>query len=313
MKKPINIPQILALGSFFSIAVLLLGINLMKNTLGGRVYTTDPEGNSLLELEYKTINKSKQLEAFTSLTMNIQYIDSLIFIPSNDPRVDISGDKVLVDAIRIYRGNSPENLILSSKFHFRVKESEVDSIKSEPYLLKKGGLVIKIYYQKLYHISINQQVKTISQKGVFKADELYISAMANTAQFNVEAKHLQLQLEKPTLFQSAKPLANNRHEYDDKRIQYVNQPLRVVGKADLVEAINNAGSILDLTQLKCRHVHADYANAKYSVLEVAPTQLFSYIIRRDNVDHHSEMICKSKALVTKAHYLPELELVERFH
>ena len=303
----------LAFGSFFSIAVLFLGINLMKNTLGGRVYTTDPEGNSLLKLENRTINRSEALQGFTSLTMNIQYIDSLIFIPSNDPRVDISGDKVLVDAIRIYRGNSPKNLILSSKFHFRVKESEVDTIKSEPYLLKKGGLVIKIYYQKLDHISIHQQTKTIVHKGVFKAEQLYISAMANTAKFNVEAKHLQLHLEKPSLSQTAKPIANTRHQYADQHVQYINQPLRVVGKADLVEAINNGGSILDLTQLHCRHVHADYSVANYSILEVAPSQLFSYIIRPEDENHHSEMICKSKAVVTKANYIPELKLVERFH
>jgi hypothetical protein len=245
--------------------------------------------------------------------MNVQYVDSLFFIPSATPGVDISGDKVLVDALRIYRGNSPKNLIMSSKIHFSIKASEQDSIKNEPYSLKKGGLVIKIYYQELDYISSNQHIETIVHQGVFKADILYIYASANTAQFNVEAKHLLLHLEKPTLFQDAKPISNTRHQYTDQYIQYVNQPLRVVGKADLVEAIHNGASILDLTQLHCRHVHADYANAKYSILEVAPTQLFSYIIRRDNVDHHSEMICKSKALVTKAHYLPELELVERFH
>lgn len=313
MKKPINIGQILAFGSFFSIVAVLLGINLMKNTLGGRAYSTVPVGNSLLELENKTISRSQKLQPFTSLSMDLQYIDSLIFIPSTNPRIDISGDKTLVDAFSFYRGNSIKHLYLVSKFQFHVNESDHDSIQSEPYFLKKGGLVIKIYYQKLYQISIDQAVKTIVHKGVFEADKLYISAPAIAARFNVKAKHLQLNLEKASTFPTVKWIAEKKHQYNDQYIQYINQPLRVVGKADLVETINNGHSILDLTQLHCRHVHADYANAKYSLLEVAPTQLFSYIIRRDNVDHHSEMICKSKAVVTKAYYLPELELVERFH
>ncbi|AEE53813.1 hypothetical protein [Haliscomenobacter hydrossis] len=313
MKKPINISQILALGSFFSIVVLLLGINLMKNTMNGRVYTTDPEDDLWLKLEYKRISKSGELKPFTGLTMTVQYIDSLIFIPATTPRVEITGDKVLVDNIRIYRGNSSKHLILSNKFHYRVKTSEQDSIKSEPYALKKGGLTIKVYYRELYSITSNEHVKTIVHKGVFKADQVYIYASANTARFNVEAKHLRLHLEKPVLYQTANPIANTKHQFDDQHIQYVNQPLRVVGKADLVEAINNSASILDLTQLHCRHVHADYSYAKYSILEAAPTQLFSYIIPREDEKHHSEMMCKSKALVTKAHYIPELELVERFH
>lgn len=313
MKRNINIRQTLTLGIFSIFTMLLLGVNLMKNTSNYRVYSSRPEEDLWLKLGYTTVNKSEDLQPFTSLTMTVKYIDSLIFIPAATPKVEITGDKVLIDNIRIYRGNSSKHLILSNKFNHQVKATEEDSIKNEAYSLKKGGLTIKVYYQELHNFTSNEHVKTIVHKGVFKSNQLSINASANTAQFNVQAKHLLLHLEKPTLFQGAKPLANSRHEYADNRIQYVNQPLRVVGKADLVETINNGGSILDLTQLQCRHVHADYANAKYSVLEVAPTQLFSYIIRRDNVDHHSEMICKSKALVTKAHYLPELELVERYH
>ena len=313
MKKPINISQILALGSFFSIVVVLLGINLMKNKLGGRGFTTDPEHNALLKLDYKTIHRSVRLQPFLSLNINAQYIDSLIFIPSTNPQVDISGNKTLVNALRIHHAYGPQNLILSSKYNFYLKESELNTFKNKPHSLEKGGLVIKIFYQTLYNININQMVETIVHKGVFKSGKLSIYAKATSAQFNVEVKELRLNLEKSFTFPTAKPIENERHKYNDELIQYTNQPLRVAGTADLVETINNGHSILDLTQLKCRHVHADYANAKYSVLEVAPTQLFSYIIRRDNVDHHSEMICKSKALVTKAYYLPELELVERFH
>lgn len=312
MKKPINKSQILALGSFFSIAVLLLGVNLMKNTLTGRVYSTSTE-NLLLQLDYKAVSRSEVLKPFTSLTMTAQFIDSLIFIPSSNPRVEVTGDKVLVENLRIFRGNRSKHLLIDNKVLYHVEASQEDSIKNGQYLLKTGGLVIKIYYQELNSISINEQVKTIVQEGVFKADQIYISAMANTAQFNIDAKYAKLQLEKPSLYKMGRPSTNIRHEYENDSIQYVNQPLSVVGKVDLVETINNVGSILDLTQLHCRHVHADYANAQYSILEVAPTQLFSYIIRREDNLHHSEMICKSKARVIKAHFIPELSLVERFH
>lgn len=311
MKKPINIGQALALGSFFSVVILLLSINLMKNTLRGRIYSTVPYEVKILKLTYKSVSRAENLKPFSSLTIALRYIDSLIFIPSETPRVEITGDKVLIDGLRIYRGNSNANLIIGSKFYYRVDLSEEDSLQSNGYSLYKGGLIMKIYYQELNNISINERVKTIVHKGVFKVDQLSIHASANTAQFNVEAKHLKLHLEKPTIYQTAKPLTNTRHQYADQKIQYVNRPLRVVGKADLVEIIHSAGSIVDLTQLHCRHVHADYARASYSILEVAPTQLFSYIIPPEDAKHHSQMICTSKARVTKARHIPGL--TERFH
>lgn len=309
MKKYVNPSQILIAGSFFSIAALLLVVNLMKNTLNSRTYLGDPDGNQILKPSNQLLSKTKTVEPFNGLTIKVQYIDSLIFIPSNVAKVEITGDKVLTDNVRFHQNPKTRHLTLSSSSYFRIKPSENDSLKSENIWLKNGGLVVKIYYQSLDLISINQHVKTIIHRGVFKSEKLSIYASANTAQFRVDTKHLQLHLEKPTFYSIETPDLKPSHQLT-RRLNY---PLQVVGKADLVEVIHNSVSVLDLTQLNCRHVHADYANADYSVLEVAPTQLFSYIIPREDAKHHSKMICKSTAQVTKAQYIPELSLVERFH
>lgn len=309
MKKYINPSQMLIAGGFFSIAVLLLGVNLMKNTLNNRTYLGDPDGSQILKPNNQLLSRTKRVEPFNGLTLKVQYIDSLIFIPSNTTKVEMTGDKVLTENVRFHQNLKTKHLTISSSSLFQVKPSENDSLKSENIWLKNGGLVVKIYYRNLYLININQHVKTIIHRGVFKSEKLSIYASANTAQFKVDAKHLQLHLEKPAFNSIETPGLNTNHQLT-RRLNY---PLRVLGKADLVEVIHNSVSVLDLTQLQCRHVHADYANADYSVLEVAPTQLFSYIIPREDTRHHSEMICKSKAQVTKARYITALSLVERFH
>lgn len=316
MKKYITPSQMLIAGGFFSIAVLLLGVNLMENTLNTRSYSSDSDDRQILKPSNQLARRTEAVAPFNRLINNAQYIDSLIFIPNTTPRIEITGKKTLVDNIKTYRAKPDNALYLDSKIHFYVNDDERYNFKNEENWLSKvnkGDLVIKIYYQDLQDIFCNNPIETIVQQGIFKADRLSIHAQANTANFNVEAKYLHLNLEKPYLSSKAKPIAGTRHKYSSQLVQYVNQPLRVIGKADLVETINNGSSVLDLSRLKCRHVHADYANANYSVLEVAPSQLFSYIMPRNNEQHHSEMICKSKAQVTKAWYIPELKLVERFH
>lgn len=316
MKKYINPSQMLIAGSFFSIAILLLSVNLMKNTLNTRNYSSDSNKRQILKPSNQLARRTEAVAPFNRLINNAQYIDSLIFIPSTTPKIEITGKKTLVDNIRIYHAKPDNALFLDSKTHFYISNDERYNFKNEENWLSKvnkGDLVIKIYYQDLQDIFCNNPIETIVQQGIFKADQLSIHAQTNTANFNVEAKYLHLNLEKPYLFSKAKPIANTRHKYSSQLVQYVNQPLRVMGTADLVNTINNGSSILDLTRLKCRHVHADYANANFSVLEVAPHRLFSYIIPRNNEQHHSEMSCKSKAQVTKARYITELSLVERFH
>jgi len=82
-------------------------------------------------------------------------------------------------------------------------------------------------------------------------------------------------------------------------------PMHIVkGKVDLVEIGDNyfGISMLDLSQLKCRHVHADFLfGGKYKKVIAAPTQLFSYRTNPKLPNPSTEMICKSKAKVTRAY------------
>lgn len=299
MKRPLQNSQFLFYGSIFAVFAFMLAVNLVftENKLN---ISSRPAANIRhLKLANKTLVKHKVVPAFKGIKIEAQFLDTIIFEPSNRPHLEIKGDQNLVNNLGIYHQTTTNELIIQRKSAFWV-----DSLREPSYydyvftgVLEKGGVSMKIYYTELENISIYGEAKLIVQKGTLRGSRVQIDACAEKAQFNVNAKNLELNLSKPqfwvdSLGRTIPPPITARKGFQT-----------ITGKADLVQ-INPqySSSWVDVSKLQCRHVHCVLrAGGGSKKIIAAPSLLLSYFGSQPLPLPEVEVICKSKAKVSYAY------------
>lgn len=298
MKRPIQNSQFLFYSSIFAVFAFMIAVNLVFTE--NKLNTSSRPATDIrhLKLANKTLVKRQVVPAFKGIKIEAQFLDTIIFEPSNRPHLEIKGDQTLVNNLGIYHTTTNE-LIIQRKFAFWV-----DSLRDPSYydyvftgVLEKGGLSMKIYYTELENISIYGEAKLIVQKGTLRGSRVQIDACAEKALFNVNAKNLELNLSKPQF-------------WVDSLGRTINPPITVrkgfhtiTGKADLVQFNPQySSSWVDLSKLQCRHVHCVLrAGGGSKKIIAAPSQLLSYFGNQPLPLPEVEVICKSKAKVSYAY------------
>lgn len=305
MKKPIKPSQILSGGVFCGLFLLLLGINFLPK-VEKQPISISSWGKGKLVLSDSIVAIKKTLPNLESISILTQFVDSIELVPAKQGFVEISGDQTLVNNLIIQFDKKNQLYYVLRKYHYPVEGVEDEGFYGHdfPGMIEKGGLFIKIGYPEGFNqLSSSAEVRKIKQQGLLKSGELSINVIAEKAQFNVEANHLQLNINKPVVPFTLGTI--NAQKYRAILKQIAQRPMHIVkGKVDLVEIGDNyfGISMLDLSQLKCRHVHSDFRyGGKYKKVIAAPTQLFSYITNPKLPNLSIEMICKSKAKVTRAY------------
>jgi Putative auto-transporter adhesin, head GIN domain len=298
MKRPIQNSQFLFYGSIFAVFAFMIAVNLVFTENKSNISSRPAVDILPLKLANKTLVKRQVVPAFKGIKIGAQFLDTIIFEPSNRPHLEIKGDLNLVNNLGIYHTTNNE-LIIQRKSAFWV-----DSLRDPSYydyvftgVLDKGGLSMKIYYTELENISIYGEAKLIVQKGTLRGSRIQIEACAEKAQFNVNAKNLELSLSKPqfwvdSLGRTIPPPTSVRNGFQT-----------ITGKADLVQ-INPqySSSWVDVSKLKCRHVHCVLrAGGGSKKIIAAPSQLLSYFGSQPLPLPEVEVICKSKAKVSYAY------------
>jgi hypothetical protein len=305
MKKPIKFSQILTGGVFCGLFLLVLGINFLP-VVKKQPIKTYSSGKGKLVLSDSIVEMKKTLPNLESISISTQFVDSIELVPAKQGYVEISGDQTLVNNLNIQYDEINQVYSIFRKYFYPVEGIEDKEFYENnfPGMLSKGGLFIKIGYPEGFRqLYSSANARKIKQQGILKASDLSISVITELAEFNVEANHLGLNITKPEVPFSIDTLnSGNYRTYLQKIAQ---SPMHVVkGKVDLVEVGTYYYGItmLDLSQLKCRQVHADFRyGGKYKKVIAAPTQLFSYTTNPKLPNPSIEMICKSKAKVARAY------------
>ena len=303
MKRPIQNSQFLFYGSIFAVFAFMLAVNFVF-TGNNTNYIPHPAKNiQHLKLAHKTLVKHKTVSSFNNIRIAAQFLDTIIFEPASHPHVEIKGDQSLVNNLIFYPNSARKELVIERKLTFWV-----DSLR-EPAnydyvftgVLDKGGLSMKIYYTELENIYIYGEAKLIVQKGTLRGSRVQIEACAEKAQFNVNAKNLELNLSKPqfwvdSLGRTIPPPISVRKGFQT-----------ITGKADLVQVNPQYGSSwVDLSKLQCRHVHCVLpVGGGSKKIIAAPSQLLSYFGNQPLPLPEVEVICKSKAKVSYAYKDPQ--------
>ncbi|WP_421799669.1 hypothetical protein [Haliscomenobacter sp.] len=302
MKRPLQNSQLLFYCSISSIVVFMLAVNLVFTENKPNISSRPAEDVQQLKLTHKTLIKRKTVPAFDGIRIEAQFLDTIIFEPSTHPHLEIKGDQSLVNNLGIYHQTATNELIIQRNLAFWV-----DSLRDRAFydfnftgVLDKGGLSIKIYYTELKNIQIHGEANLIEQKGTLRGSSVFIHACAEKANFNVEAKNLELFLFKPqfwvdSLGKTIKTPPNAQTGFQT-----------ITGKADLVQLYPPYGSSwVDLSKLQCRHVHCVLRGGGGSKkIIAAPSQLLSYFGNRPLPIPEVEVICKSKAKVSYAYEDP---------
>lgn len=303
MKKPIKFSQILAGGLYCSLLLLLLSINFLPSKDRKPNIDFSSMGKANLVLSDSIVSSKKYIDYFEFINISTQFVDSIELIPSEKSFIEIKGDQTLVNNLKISSEGSA--LYVMRKHYYPIAGIEDDGFyqTNHPGSLDQGGLFIRVGYKDLRYLYVFSEVKKIKQQGTIKGDKVTINVIAELAQFNVEAKHLYLDITKPEIHVNLGSLDGKK--YNSSLLKLKHSPLHVVkGKADLVEmsTYRYGTTMTDLSQLQCRHVHADFRfGGQYKSVIAAPTQLFSYITSRKEPSSDIKMICKSKAKVTRAY------------
>jgi hypothetical protein len=305
MKKPIKSSQILSGGVFCGLFLLVLGINFLPK-VEKQPISISSWGKGKLVLSDSIVELKKTLPNLESISILTQFVDSIELVPAKEGFVEISGDQTLINNLIIQYDEKNQIYYVLRKYFYPVVGIEDKEFYENnfPGMLSKGGLFIKIGYPEGFNqLFSSAEVRKINQQGLLKSGELSINVIAEKSEFNVEANHLHLNITKPEVPFTLDTMDANKHRTMLQKI--AQSPMHVVkGKVDLVEvgAYYYGITMLDLSQLKCRQVHADFRyGGKYKKIIAAPTQLFSYITNPKLPNSGIEMICKSKAKVTRAY------------
>ena len=305
MKKPIKSSQILCGGVFCGLFLLVLGINFLPK-VEKQPISISSWGKGKLDLSDSMVTIKKTLPNLESISILTQFVDSIELVPAKQGFVEISGDQTLVDNLIIQFDKKNQLYYVLRKYHYPVEGIEDEGFYEHefPGRIEKGGLFIKIGYPKGFNqLFSSAEARKIKQQGILKSGELSINVIAEKAEFNVEANHMHLNITKPEVPFNLDTMDAIKHRSFLQKI--AQSPMHVVkGKVDLIEVGANYYGItlVDLSQLKCRHVHSDFRyGGKYKKVVAAPTQLFSYITNPKLPNSGIEMICKSKAKVTRAY------------
>jgi hypothetical protein len=303
MKKPIQAGMILTGSCFCAILIYMIGINFFPKEQS-KEYDTDNSSRLPLVLANQIKEISKEFSNPQKLWIHTQFVDSIILEPSEKPYIKVSGDKTLVDNLKIvYEPDSYYLLVLSKKLYKIKNDDRGIDYYYLPGSLAKGGLVFRIGFKSLSSIRNGSSIKKIIQKGVLKTEKLTIELKAEEAYFNIQAHYLNLDLQKPNLNEVSDSISET--QYKTRLKQLTQSKLhQIKGKIDIVEVapLNFGNTLLDLSELTSRHVHADlYNGGPFNKLIAAPTQLLSCITPKKLPDLNLEIICKSKAKVTKAY------------
>jgi len=305
MKKPIKSSQILTGGVFCGLFLLVLGISFLPPTIK-QTFGISSFGKGTLTLSDSIVEMKKTLPNLESISILTQFVDSIELVPAKEGFVEISGDQTLVNNLNIQYDEKNQIYYVLRKYFYPVEGVEDEGFYEHdfPRMIEKGGLFIKIGYPKGFNqLFSSADARKIKQQGILKSGELSINVIAEKAEFNVEAIHMHLNITKPEVPFTLGTI--NAQKYRAMLKQIAQSPMHVVkGKVDLIEVGANYYGItsVDLSLLKCRHVHADFNyGGKYKKLIAAPTQLFSYITNPKLPNPSIEMICKSKAKVARAY------------
>jgi len=313
MKKPIQAGMILTGSCFSAILIYMIGVNFFSKKTA-KDYKIDCAVVPLV-LSNQIKETKKEISDPQDLWIHTQFVDSIILEPSEKPFIAVSGDKTLVDNLElIYEEDSHYLIALTKNFLNFKNNKEGISYYDLPGSLAKGGLVFRIGFKSLSRIRNDSPIKKIIQKGVLKTKKLTVYLKTEEAYFNIQAHYLNLDMQKPNLNEVSDSISETQFK---TRLKQLSQSKlhQIKGKIDFVEVapLNFGNTLLDLSKLTARHVHADFYNGgQFNKLIAAPTQLLSCITPKKLPDPNIEITCKSKAKVTKAYRFSYKDVLHRY-